>query len=78
MKFSFGFHKANQRRLDTDMAVAHDITITDLVGHPFFSLVVKCSCGATLYAVDIAQAEDHKQWHLTHVKRLEALANAKQ
>ena len=57
--------------------VGHEVTIKDLLGHQFFSLVVKCSCGATMYAVNITQAEEHKQWHLDHVKRLEGLKNAK-
>jgi hypothetical protein len=55
----------------------HYITITDLIGHPFFTLAVRCSCGSTMYAVSIAQAEQHKQFHLDHVKRLEALRNGK-
>lgn len=50
----------------------HVMQILDLKGHNLFPLQVKCSCGTTLYAVDIQQAEEHKQWHLVQVKRQQA------
>ena len=55
----------------------HKITITDLPGHPVFALTVKCTCGTTLYAVSVGQAEGHKQFHLAQIKRQEALNASK-